>query len=451
MRAFYKRLWFWSLLVPALLIGAAGAFYLAKRPSADRRAFGALLHEWDGARRASEAGSPEEKAAARKEYQSAIGPLAERCLELADQYPNTTGEVAALLLAAKRAPDTPAGKEALDRLVALAGTADIEHLSAPLDWVPGTELRDRITPLAPALLARARRDADHPKAPRLLAAVCTITQPVDEPEAPATFTEAADLIAEKYAASPEISHFCECLNSVMGGDKPWAGRYERHLRAVLEANEQRKVRCAAALSLAAIVQSAGEDRQAEAEALYEKFLEEFDGKRNYDYQQIEGMYRDLAKGQLDEVRHRAAGRAAPEIDGADLDGKPMRLSEHRGRVVLLNFWATTCFPCMKLVPHERELVARMAGKPFVLLGVNGDDAVETAKKSAAKHKMSWRSFQDKRAAGQPISDEWKVLGLPTLYLIDEKGMIRKRWIGAPPPEELGREVDRLVEQASRKG
>ena len=204
-------------------------------------------------------------------------------------------------------------------------------------------------------------------------------------------------------------------------------------------------------AFATIVQAAGESRQSEAESLYARFLEEFDGKHHYEFEYIEQHYRQLAQGQLDEVRHRAAGKPAPEIDGLDLDGKPMRLSEHRGKVVLLNFWATTCFPCLKLVPHERDLVARMAGKPFVLLGVNGDDAVETAKKTSTKHQMTWRSFQDKRATGSTISDEWKVLGLPTLYLIDHKGVVRKRWIGAPTVEELGREVDQLVEQASRKG
>jgi thiol-disulfide isomerase/thioredoxin len=66
------------------------------------------------------------------------------------------------------------------------------------------------------------------------------------------------------------------------------------------------------------------------------------------------------------------GGPAPEVEGADLSGRAMRLSEHRGKVVLLVFWATWCGPCMGDVPHEKALVERFAGRPFVLVGVNAD-------------------------------------------------------------------------------
>jgi hypothetical protein len=52
---------------------------------------------------------------------------------------------------------------------------------------------------------------------------------------------------------------------------------------------------------------------------------------------------------------------------------------------------------------------------------------------------------------RPVSGAWDVLGYPTLYLIDHAGVIRKRWIGSPPPEVLDREIDRLVEAATRQG
>src|SRR5262249_8489364 len=53
------------------------------------------------------------------------------------------------------------------------------------------------------------------------------------------------------------------------------------------------------------------------------------------------------------------GRPAPEIEGEDLDGKPLKLSDYRGKVVVLSFWFSTCVPCRALIPHEQALVKRI--------------------------------------------------------------------------------------------
>ncbi len=126
----------------------------------------------------------------------------------------------------------------------------------------------------------------------------------------------------------------------------------------------------------------------------------------------------------------------------------MTLAEYRGKVVLLSFWASWCFPCIKLIPHEQALAARLKDRPFVIVGINSDADPATALEVVAKHQIQWRSFRDRAAGERPISGAWDILGYPTLYLIDHAGVIRKRWIGSPPPADLDREVDRLVEAAS---
>ena len=88
---------------------------------------------------------------------------------------------------------------------------------------------------------------------------------------------------------------------------------------------------------------------------------------------------DLARSELYDLRYLAVGKVAPEITGEDIDGKPLKLSEFRGKIVVLTFWSTGCAPCMRLVSHERTLVQHLAGKPFVLLGINGDDDREQAR------------------------------------------------------------------------
>ena len=118
------------------------------------------------------------------------------------------------------------------------------------------------------------------------------------------------------------------------------------------------------------------------------------------------------------------GRVAPEIVGEDLDGKPLKLSDHRGKVVVVCFWATWCGPCMAMVPHERELVARMAGKPFALLGVNSDEARDRdkARKIAREKQMTWPSWWDGGHRGA-IQTAYDVTHWPTVYVLDAGGVI----------------------------
>jgi thiol-disulfide isomerase/thioredoxin len=176
----------------------------------------------------------------------------------------------------------------------------------------------------------------------------------------------------------------------------------------------------------------------EAEWLYERTLKEFaDFRPNGDAFPSLG---EKAEGGLFRLRYLAIGCRAPEIAGADIDGRPMTLSESRGKVVLLSFWASWCGPCMALLPEEKALVERMKGRPFALLGVNGDQDREKAKTIAAQAGFPGRSFWD-GGSEAGISARWGVNRWPTVYLIDARGMIRDRGI---LHEELERSVEALV-------
>ncbi len=72
----------------------------------------------------------------------------------------------------------------------------------------------------------------------------------------------------------------------------------------------------------------------------------------------------------------------------------MKLDDFRGKIVMIVFWASWCGPCMKEVPHERELVEKFAGRPFVILGINADGTREEALKAVKNAKMTWPQVFD---------------------------------------------------------
>jgi thiol-disulfide isomerase/thioredoxin len=132
---------------------------------------------------------------------------------------------------------------------------------------------------------------------------------------------------------------------------------------------------------------------------------------------------ELATGMLFKMHHLGIGRTAPEIEGEDIDGKPMKLSDFRGKVVLVTFWATWCVPCLARVPYEKALVEKMKDRPFVLIGVNGDDDREKVKTVSAKKGISRRSFWN-GGASKGIPLQWGIRGWGTTYVIDANGVVR---------------------------
>ena len=103
-----------------------------------------------------------------------------------------------------------------------------------------------------------------------------------------------------------------------------------------------------------------------------------------------------------------------------------------------------------MFPHERSLVERLKNEPFVLLGINTDDkGPDFYREQAKTNGISWRSAMDGSTSG-PICTKWGIGSFPTLYLIDAKGVIRKKWVGSPGNEALDKAVEELVKEAEKK-
>jgi len=182
---------------------------------------------------------------------------------------------------------------------------------------------------------------------------------------------------------------------------------------------------------------------AEAEALLEKASKEYgDVKLGRGSETI----KEVAEKALFEIRNLSIGKTAPEVISKDLEDKETKLTGLRGKVVVLDIWATWCPPCRAMIPHEREMVERLKDKPFALVSISADDKVETLKEFLEKEKMPWTHWWEGRRKGGIIND-WNIEAFPTIYVIDHKGVIRHKGLRG---EELEKAVAKLVAEAEKK-
>ncbi|HVK10485.1 MAG TPA: TlpA disulfide reductase family protein [Gemmataceae bacterium] len=140
----------------------------------------------------------------------------------------------------------------------------------------------------------------------------------------------------------------------------------------------------------------------------------------------------------------APGALAPEIFGKTVDGKEVKLSGFRGKVVLVNFWGTWCPPCRDQIPHEVEMMTvKYQGRPFTILGVAKDDR-ETLESFFRVHKLPWPNIVD--GSGR-ISKDWDVQAFPSYLLVDAKGVIVRVWPNGARANTVWAEVEKAVKEA----
>lgn len=128
------------------------------------------------------------------------------------------------------------------------------------------------------------------------------------------------------------------------------------------------------------------------------------------------------------------GSRAPDFALPDLAGGTVRLSDLRGKVVFLNFWATWCPPCKVEMPSMEALHRSLEGQDFVMLAVSVDEGGEAAvRKFLEEIPHSYRVLIDAGAAGERLSSRtgkaYGITGVPETFIIDARGTIVEKIIG----------------------
>jgi peroxiredoxin len=140
------------------------------------------------------------------------------------------------------------------------------------------------------------------------------------------------------------------------------------------------------------------------------------------------------KQQLDEMRALSVGQVAPEIELPNPDGKVIKLSDLRGKYVLIDFWAAWCKPCREENPNVVRLYNQYKDKGFEVFGVSLDRTKEDWVKAIAMDGLTWTQVSDLKYFNSAAAETYQIQAIPATYMIDPDGKIIAKDLRGPSLE-----------------
>lgn len=134
---------------------------------------------------------------------------------------------------------------------------------------------------------------------------------------------------------------------------------------------------------------------------------------------------------------------APLFTSTTVGGEPWSLEAHRGKVVLLDFWASWCVPCIKSLPHLRRIHQTYGGRDdFLMVGVSLDSERDELVGCVEEHGIGWTQLFEGVEWDNPVASLYGVQGIPHVLILDREGVIRSF---DPHGARLDRELERILE------
>lgn len=156
---------------------------------------------------------------------------------------------------------------------------------------------------------------------------------------------------------------------------------------------------------------------------------------------VHRVNRDPVSGKVQGARRSETRRPAPDFSLPDVKGRKLSLSSYRGKVVLLDFWATWCDPCRDEIPRFIDLQNKYGNRGFQIIGVSMDDDWQPVREFYQQFKINYPVVLGNAKIGDLYGG---VLGLPIAFVIDREGRISSKHIGATDISVLENEIKALL-------
>ncbi len=145
------------------------------------------------------------------------------------------------------------------------------------------------------------------------------------------------------------------------------------------------------------------------------------------------------------------GKMMPDFSVTTIDGKSLRVSDYRGKVLIIDVWATTCPPCRREIPGFANIVNKYSKNDFAIIGISTDNRISKSQLKGFIKKIGINypiaMITENRSIMSAFAD---VRYIPTTYIIDTNGIVRDRVVGAAPQSYFENEIQALLKNRSNK-